>query len=397
MTHSLASILVLSASLLSAAEPLDDGSPGPRASRSPTVALRSEAAWQRIAAHFEPPGDRAADLGTYRSPLLFADGSAVTSAADWPRRRAEILAAWTERLGAWPSIDEHPAVEILESTRRENFEQLRIRFDWAPDQPTTGYLLIPDGATKAAPRPAVVTVYYEPETAIGLGNPHRDFAYQLAKRGFVTLSLGTTEATAAKTFAIYHPGLDDARVQPLSMLARAAAVGWHVLADRPEVDAERIGIVGHSFGGKWAMFASCLFDRFAAAVWSDPGIVFDESRPSVNYWEPWYLGYHPRPWRPRGVVTAENPARGLYPRLRAEGRDLHELHALMAPRPFLVSGGSEDPPERWAALNHTIAVNRLLGFEHRVGMTNRPDHAPNAESNAAIYDFFEHALSAPGR
>jgi hypothetical protein len=72
--------------------------------------------------------------------------------------------------------------------------------------------------------------------------------------------------------------------------------------------------------------------------------------------------------------------------------DLHELHALMAPRPFLVSGGSEDPPARWLALNHTIAVNRLLGREHRVAMTNRPTHEPTAESNEQIYQFFERFL-----
>lgn len=91
-------------------------------------------------------------------------------------------------------------------------------------------------------------------------------------------------------------------------------------------------MVGHSFGGKWAMFAACLYEPFASAAWSDPGIVFD-TRPSVNYWEPWYLGWHPRPWRKRGVPTADNPARGLYPQLLAEGHDLHELHALMPPRP----------------------------------------------------------------
>jgi hypothetical protein len=142
------------------------------------------------------------------------------------------------------------------------------------------------------------------------------------------------------------------------------------------------------------MFASCLFEKFAAAAWSDPGIVFDNSRPSINYWEPWYLGYHPQPWRTRGLITPENPALGVYPRLQAEGRDLHELHALMAPRPFLVSGGSEDPPQRWEALNHSIAVNKLLGVEHRVGMTNRPLHDPNEESNAAIYAFFEHFLGS---
>lgn len=176
------------------------------------------------------------------------------------------------------------------------------------------------------------------------------------------------------------------------MLACAAANAWHVLANRDDIDETRIGIVGHSFGGKWSMFASCLFDRFACAAWSDPGIVFDERRPSVNYWEPWYLGYHPPPWRQRGVITKENPARGLYPRLTREGMDLHELHALMAPRPFFVSGGSEDPLHRWQALGHSIDVNRVLGYDDRVGMSNRPEHSPNEKSNELIYAFFDHFL-----
>jgi hypothetical protein len=193
---------------------------------------------------------------------------------------------------------------------------------------------------------------------------------------------------------LYWPSLEDPRVEPLSMLAYAAANAWYVLAERPEVDRDRIGIVGHSFGGKWAMFASCQFEKFACAAWSDPGIVFDQSRPSVNYWEPWYLGYHPKPWRERGVITEDNPARGLYPKLRQQNRDLHELHALMAPRPFLVSGGSEDTPRRWEALNHSVRVNEILGHQHRVGMTNRPDHSPNSESNEAIYLFFEHFLKS---
>ncbi|MCP4943099.1 MAG: sialidase, partial [Planctomycetaceae bacterium] len=69
--------------------------------------------------------------------------------------------------------------------------------------------------------------------------------------------------------------------------------------------------------------------------------------------------------------------------------DLTELHALMAPRPVLVSGGTADRPERWLALNHLISVNKLLGYENRVAMTNRDTHGPNPSSNQQIYDFFE--------
>ena len=342
---------------------------------------------------FTPPEEWRGKFGKYRSPLMFNDGTKVKTPADWARRRAEIRGDWMRLMGPWPNLITDPKVAVLEEKRRENFRQLKVRFIWTPVESTTGYLLIPTAKIKGnGKRPAVVTVYYEPESAAGLKeNPFRDYALQLARRGFVALSIGSTETTNNRTYATYFPSIKNATVQPLSMLGCAAANAWHVLAQRPEVDADRIGIVGHSYGGKWAMFAACLFEKFASAAWSDPGIVFD-TRPSVNYWEPWYLGYHPKPWRQRGVPTAGNPARGLYPKLLAAKRDLHELHALMAPRPFLVSGGSEDPTQRWEALNHTIAVNELLGARNRVAMTNRPKHAPNAESNAVIYDFFERFL-----
>ena len=120
----------------------------------------------------------------------------------------------------------------------------------------------------------------------------------------------------------------------------------------------------------------------------------------MNYWEPWYLGLDPARPRPKaGIPSDANPRTGAYKRMMETGRDLHELHALMAPRPFLVSGGSEDPPARWKALNHAVAVNDLLGQKNRVAMTNRKGHSPTDESNELIYLFFEQVLKEglPGR
>ncbi|MEQ9439237.1 MAG: prolyl oligopeptidase family serine peptidase [Cyclobacteriaceae bacterium] len=357
-------------------------------------AADSLAVWQQIAPFFSSPPAYKNDYGAYRSPLKFYDGSTVKTPQDWQKRRKEIRDRWHQLMGEWPPLLKNQVLVMMDTTHRENFTQHRIKFNWMPQEETHGYLLIPDGVGQ---KPAVITVYYEPETAIGRGKPLRDFAYQLAKRGFVTLSIGTTQATEAKTYALYYPSLENAQVEPLSMLAYAAANAWQVLSKVPQVDSTRIGIMGHSFGGKWAMFASCLFDKFACAVWSDPGIVFEASKPDVNYWEPWYLGYHSPPWRERGVPTAQNPAKGLYPRLLTEGYDLHELHALMAPRPFLVSGGAEDTPARWVPLNHAIAVNRLLGFENRVAMTNRSGHSPTTESNEQAYLFLEYFLKYAGK
>lgn len=359
-------------------------------SKTENKQINDKESWEKISLYFSPPAEYADNFGSFRSPLLFYNGDTVKNAAEWSLRRQEILDKWQEMLGQWPPLFCDQELEYLGNIRREDFTQYNVRFKWAPDELTEGYLLVPDGE---GPKPAVITVFYEPETAIGLSeNKFRDFAYQLTKRGFVTLSIGTTQATKDKTYGIYYPDIDNAVVEPLSMLGYAAANAWQVLSKVGDVDSSRIGIVGHSFGGKWAMFASCLYEKFACAVWSDPGIVFDESRPNVNYWEPWYLGYHPRPWRTRGIISPENPAKGLYPKLVSEGFDLTELHALMAPRPFLVSGGSEDPPERWEALNHSIAVNKILGYNNRVAMTNRAEHSPNEESNEQIYLFFEYFL-----
>jgi hypothetical protein len=336
-----------------------------------------------LASFFRPPAEYAGDLGSYRSPLKFDDGRPIRTAADWRERRKELLRYWHRRMGPWPALIERSKLERLEQTRRAEITQHRVRLEIAPGRTTDGYLLLPAGR---GPFPAVVVVYYEPETGVGLKGELRDFAFQLAKRGFVTLSIGRDYTTN------YPTPSGEAPLQPLSFLACVGANCYNALARQPEVDPKRVGIMGHSYGGKWAMFAACLYEKFACSVWCDPGIVFDEKRPNVNYWEPWYLGFDPAVTRRRGVVTAENPRTGAYKAMIEDGRDLHELHALHAPRPFLVSGGSEDPPERWRALNHTVAVNRLLGYEHRVAMTNRPGHAPTPESNEQLYAFFHHFL-----
>ena len=145
------------------------------------------------------------------------------------------------------------------------------------------------------------------------------------------------------------------------------------------------------------MFGACFYDKFACGVWSDPGIVFDEARPNVNYWEPWYLGMDPAQTRKPGLPSEGNPRTGAYERLVERGRDLHEVLALMAPRPFLVSGGAEDQPERWHALNRVAEVYDLLGATDRVAMSNRPHHDPTPESNEQIYRFLEHFLGSPAQ
>lgn len=358
---------------------------------------------EELRAFFQPPAELAGQFGAYASPLKFNDGRPVRSPAEWPVRRAEILRYWHAQLGPWPELLARPRLELAEVQDRDGVTQHRVEVEIVAGVMLPGFLLLPPERFRG-PRPAVLVPFYAPEVSVDYNGPrplrgqaarffkggerpvHRDFALQLARRGFVTLAIGTPGDDA------YKPDLHGVACQPLSYYAWIAANCHTALAQRPEVDPARIGVMGHSYGGKWAMFASCLYEKFAAAVWSDGGVVFDEKRGAVNYWEPWYLGLDPQRTRKPGLVTPTNGRTGPYRTIFESGHDLHELHALMAPRPFLVSGGSEDPPTRWVALNHAVAVNRFLGFENRVALTSRPAHSPTADSNEQAFRFLEHFL-----
>lgn len=362
-----------------------------------------------LASFYQPPPEYQNQMGDYRSPLQNKDGTMVTTPHHWKSRRAEILKTWQEMMGPWPELTANPTVQSIKITRRENITQRQLKLGIAiGGELVDAFMLIPDGD---GPFPAVVVPYYDAQTGIGKGVELRDFGWQLAKRGFVTLSIGKPNSgvnfenprEAGHRGQYFGSEGKEVKTQPLSALAFAAANAHTFLASRPEVYPDRIGIVGHSFGGKWSLFASCLYDKFACAAWSDAGIVFDErdrrkqnAGGSVNYWDRWYLGFElgevnglQESQKFRKLPSEGAPRTGSYKALIERGHDLVELHALMAPRPLLVSGGTADRLERWTALNHLISINRMLGYENRVAMTNRATHGPNLESNQQIYDFFD--------
>ena len=361
----------------------------------------SSPAWRKLAPYFQTPEKYAGDFGHWVSPRIKADGTRVETAEQWPARRLEIETSWRKMLGPTPALLERPRIKLLEQQQRGDIVQHHAHVEIAPgDRYTDAYLLIPPGQ---GPFPAVLVTFYEPRTSAGLpeqGAHTHDFGWRLAQRGFVTLSIGTPgmiEEPQRNVRSLLPAEGDRYGCQPLAFLAMVAANANTALRQLPYVDQERIGVVGLSYGGKWAMFASLLDQRFACAVWSDPGIVWGEDNGNINYYEPWYLGYDPKTTRPAGPPNGERPRTGLYQQLHEAKpqRDLVELHALMAPRPVLVSGGTEDGPDRWRALNHLQELYELLGAPRRVGLTNRSTHVPTPEAMEQTLLFFEHFLQAP--
>src|SRR5439155_1021170 len=86
-----------------------------------------EALWKKLEPFARPPEDFAGKFGPYRSPLKFADGSVVKTAADWPRRREEILKTWHKRLGSWPPLVEKPALKKLAKVERDGYTEFKVQ------------------------------------------------------------------------------------------------------------------------------------------------------------------------------------------------------------------------------------------------------------------------------
>ncbi len=370
--------------------------------------------WEIIAPHFTPPKEFAGDFGPHKPVMKFYDGTPVKTAADWKRRRAEIRKKWDEMMGPWPALIKKPEIKYLSKEPKKGYVQHTVTVMLTPKwKPWTCYLLMPEGK---GPFPAAVTVYYYPEGP--LTQKKSGYARELAKLGFVVLAIGRADydgiAKRWKRMAknmpdhqkgthCYWPDRENPQMVPLSLMGYAAANAYNALATLKEVDARRVGIVGTSYGGKWALFGASMYDKFACGVWSDPGVtIFNPHHGGANYWSRGYLGTKPK-----------GSTKSAYSQIKAGGHDLHELQALMSPRPFLVSGvqGGPDPktehtdkPLRWKALNHIVAANKLLGYKNRVAMTNdRPGHYVTRLALRQTLGFFMYflkhgkALDGPGK
>lgn len=261
-------------------------------------------------------------------------GDAVDDVARWEREKRRIRQSWLEFLGPMAKHrtkqEAVPAVsfEVLDETLHEDILRRRILYGTEPGERVEAYLLIPQEAKieKTRKRPAAVvfhsTVPEAHRQAAGLaGEPAKAFAWQLAKKGFVTIApknflwpeQGNFDPKKANEFLNRNPGsLGMARM----LLDGQVAVD--VLRSLEEVDSERIFALGHSLGAKEAFYLAAFDERICCAIFSEGGIGISHS----NWEAPWYLG-----------ETVKSPE---------FSRHHAEVLSLIAPRPFLLIGGGKN-------------------------------------------------------
>jgi dienelactone hydrolase len=332
-------------------------------------------------------------LMTYRLSDLHRDGPPpLPEAAGWPARRAEIEAVWRSVTG--PLVDPAPvSYEVLETVEHATHTSRRIRYATGDGDGVPALLLTPHAAGVASP--AVLALHPtspngKDDIATRDGRENRRYGLELAERGYVVLAPDTITAgdriePGEKPF---HTARRDAAHPELSAVGKMVSdhrQGVELLCSLPEVDPARIGVIGHSLGGYNAFFLAGADLRIAATV-SSCGFATFAGDSQTHRWGR-------RDW------FSHLPA--LSPMIEADHVpfEMHEIAALVAPRPFFnwMAAGDHIFPH-WrpavAAMEQVAQLYQGLGHEGDfMSLLGTGDHDFPAPVRAAAYAFFDQHLA----
>lgn len=119
---------------------------------------------------------------------------------------------------------------------------------------------------------------------VGLsGSPDQVYAKELAERGYITLApdaICFEERANTTNSVLYHAYQLHARLmQGQTLLGKVLldiSAGIDLLQNLPEVDPTRIGFIGHSYGGRTALFAPAFERRIKVSVSNCGSTTFKE-------------------------------------------------------------------------------------------------------------------------
>ena len=195
----------------------------------------------------------------------------VRTVADWQKRRAHILRNMELAMGPFPSPSKRVPLDlcVVEEEDFDTYVRKHITFaveDW---DRVSAYLLIPkklDGRTGAV-LCLHPTYVHGKKMVVGLGDkPNRNYAEELAERGYVTLAPdypGFGEDKGSRK-ALYEHGYVSCTMKGIWNHMR----GVDLLQSLPEVDPERIGCIGHSLGGHNTLYVGVFDPRIKVMVTS---------------------------------------------------------------------------------------------------------------------------------
>lgn len=323
--------------------------------------------------------------GEANPPSLIYRGGDFT---EWQRRFGEALASLRGPLPERVPLE----VEVVETTPAEGHTRILLRASVTRFTTLTAYLLVPDGLAPGERRPGLLALQghdaYGIDALCGVrgldepDGPGRAYALSAVRAGYVVLApawwgwagrdghlplVGQRDRCNVIQMAAAMYGLN-----VLDLHVQDGQAALDVLQGRPEVDPERLGCFGNSYGGRTSMWLSVFDPRIRACVLSGCMNTFRERSLKLSSCGIQYL-----------------------PGLLRCG-DVPEVLSLIAPRPMQLQAGALDPlitPADRDAMAATVRrAYTLLGAEDRSEYLLHPDG--HVLQWAAADAFFQRHLSA---
>jgi dienelactone hydrolase len=270
-----------------------------------------------------------------------ADASSIAAWKDSTKFYRDFI--WDEVIGRMPA----PALPSNPRTRlvydEPGFKGYEVMLDVWPDLFAYGILLVPTNLRTGERRPVVVCQHglegRPAEIADAKIDDHfyHHFGASLANEGFVV-------------YAPQNPYIGDDRFRilqrighPLKLALFSFILGQHEqtlnwLASLPFVDPRRIGFYGLSYGGKTAVRVPPLLDQYALSICAG----------DFNEWV----------WKTTNVLAPQSymltKEYDMYEFNFANVLNYSDLADLMAPRPFMVERGHDDP----------VSIDQQVAFEY---------------------------------
>lgn len=284
--------------------------------------------------------------GFQKSDLLFYIDSKgkkrpVTTLAEWEIKRRQIIERMQLAMGKLPSRRNLPAmnIQVIDELKEENYTRQNIIFTVAENEKVPAYLYVPFQKGKPEKLPAMLALH--PTGALGkkiadgqgpLAN--RAYAKELAQRGYVVIAPDYPSFGDMKDYDFNTDRYQSGTMKNIFDNFRCV----DLLQSRADVDANRIGVIGHSLGGHNAIFSGAFDQRLKVIVSSCGWTLMDYYNAGKEVTEKY--GGALGPWAQERYMPLIRDKYHLDP--KQIPFDFDEVIATLAPRAFFSNSPLND-------------------------------------------------------
>jgi hypothetical protein len=202
----------------------------------------------------------------------------VKTLADWERKRLQVLAGMQQVMGPLPTMKGLPPLNIqyIDSVKEDNFTCYGIKFTVANNEILPALLYVPHQKGKPKKLAAMVVLHgtdvLGKKILSGISpKPNRAYAKEMAQRGYVVIAPDYPSFGDMENYDFNTDRYQSGTMKAIFNHIRCV----DLLQARPDVDANRIGVIGHSLGGHNAIFLGAFDKRIKVIVASCGWTLFD--------------------------------------------------------------------------------------------------------------------------